>query len=87
MVERTGCPSVARLQADRVLDRHSYTKDRWGNAYIISCELGDELTHPVARFSRELGTPPRHERPIRRPLGRGPSRADQASLTPGLARR
>jgi general secretion pathway protein G len=36
-----GCPTVAQLQADRVLDSHSRSKDPWDNDYIISCDNGD----------------------------------------------
>ncbi len=37
----TGCPTVSQLQADRVLDSHSRSKDPWDNDYIISCDNGD----------------------------------------------
>jgi general secretion pathway protein G len=37
----SGCPTVAQLQADRVLDSHSRSKDPWDNDYIVSCDNGD----------------------------------------------
>ncbi len=37
----TGCPTVAQLQADRVLDNHARSKDPWDNEYSVSCENGD----------------------------------------------
>ncbi len=37
----SGCPTVAQLQTDRVLDSHSRSKDPWDNDYIISCDNGD----------------------------------------------
>lgn len=37
----SGCPTVAQLQADRVLDNHTRSKDPWDNDYSVSCENGD----------------------------------------------
>lgn len=37
----TGCPTVAQLQADRVLDNHTRSKDPWDNDYLVSCENND----------------------------------------------
>jgi general secretion pathway protein G len=37
----SGCPTVAQLQADRVLDSHSRSKDPWDNDYLIACDNGE----------------------------------------------
>ncbi len=36
-----GCPTVSQLQADRVLNDRTRSKDPWDNDYIVTCENGD----------------------------------------------
>lgn len=50
-----GCPTVAALRADGMLDRSKNERDPWGGAYTITCD-GEHMTVRTAGRDHVFGT-------------------------------
>ncbi len=51
------CPTVARLRADKIVDKESNTADPWGSPYSIVCTEDDDITVISAGPDKKIGTP------------------------------
>jgi hypothetical protein len=50
------CPSVARLRADKIVDKESNIADPWGSTYSIVC-TEDDIKVISAGPDKKIGTP------------------------------